>query len=277
MVKKIFVNILCPGQKMKEKENLTKKGFVKLRVSGNPIGHSNYKNVHMNHNDHTYIDMMNYYNIKAASFDNYWNKTLYFKNNENDLLFMERDKIDTVAKLFGKGSCIDLGCGTSHWLSFYHNNCTQVTLVDQSENMLEISKEKSKLLLNKETTFSFVKSDIFDLKIETNKFDSLLVGNLLGHLTDSMITALFVKINLLLKENGSIFISDSLLHPGIKIEGIESNTQIREAAGKEFKIYKRYFTKEFIELLLEKHNYQISSNQFWGKYFFGIIAIKNGN
>jgi SAM-dependent methyltransferase len=231
----------------------------------------------MNLKDPIYIEMMNYYDSKSTDFDNYWNKNMYPQNEENILLFKERDEIDTVAKLFGKGSCIDLGCGTSHWLNFYHSNCTQVTLVDQSENMLDISKEKSKAFLNGGTTFSFIKSDIFDLNIETNKFDSLLVGNLLGHLTDSMMAALFVKINLLLKENSSIFISDSLLHSGIKIESIENNIQIREAAGKEFKIYKRYFTREFIEQLLKKYNYQISSTQFWGKYFFGIIAAKNGN
>lgn len=225
--------------------------------------------------DPIYLEMMAYYDSKSRDFDNYWKRDLYPDTEENRLLFHERNQIDSIAKLFGNGNCIDLGCGTSHWLPYYYVNCSQITFVDQSKKMLDISKEKSINLNHSTTTFSFIESDVFELNIRA-KFDSLILGNLLGHLTDSMVALLMARIASLLDINGEIFITDSLIHSGISNSMIENNIMVREVVGKEYRIYKRYFTKKFIEKLLKKSNYEITSNQFWGKYFFGFIAIKNG-
>jgi len=224
--------------------------------------------------DPIYLEMMRYYDSKSKNFDDYWNRELYQDTEENRLLFSERDMIDNLAKKFGSGSCIDLGCGTSHWLSFYYTNCSHVTLVDQSESMIEISKSKVNNLPSNSTSFLYENCDVFELEFKENNFQSVLFGNLLGHLTDRMMANLFHRINLMLVKGGSIFISDSLVHSGISLTDRKENIQLRKVDGIEYRIFKRYFEKETIENILNTYHFKITS-QYFGKYFFGLIATQN--
>ena len=232
----------------------------------------------METNDPIYLEMMLYYDKKSENFDDYWNRKTYLNAEKNRLFLSERDEIDNLAKHFGKGNCIDIACGTSRWLAYYHNNCSRITFVDQSNKMLAIAKSKAIGLNNSENDYHFIESDIFKLN-RNEKFDCAVVGNFLGHLSDQLLENLFELINDLLIEGGELFIADSLFHEGLTNNGISPNILSiveRKVDTKEFKIYKRFFTREFIEYVLSRYGYEITSNQFWGKYFFGLIGIKNG-
>lgn len=229
--------------------------------------------------DPIYREMMLYYDKKSEDFDNYWNSAMYLNTEESKLLIDERGKVDSLVKYFGKGNCIDLACGTSHWLAFYYNNCTKITFVDQSSKMLEITKKKAAGLSNYKNNCSFIRNDIFELSNINEKYESVVIGNILGHLSDQLLENLFKLVDNLLTEGGELFITDSLIHQSLIQSGFSPNllsVTERKVGDEIYRIYKRYFTKDFIEQILNRYGYKISLNQFWGKYFFGLIGVKNG-
>src|SRR5690606_12911151 len=42
-----------------------------------------------------------------------------------------------------RGRAIDLACGTAYWLPHYANNCSRITLFDQSDRMLTEARVKA--------------------------------------------------------------------------------------------------------------------------------------
>ena len=55
----------------------------------------------------------------------------------------EKDAVDDALKGAGKGSLLDLGCGTGHWSRYFHYKGFEVIGVDNSEGMLKVAKQKS--------------------------------------------------------------------------------------------------------------------------------------
>jgi len=50
-----------------------------------------------------------------------------------------------VSKIIGKYAGVNhivIACETAFWLQFYHHKCASITLIDQSTNMIEESREK---------------------------------------------------------------------------------------------------------------------------------------
>ncbi len=80
-------------------------------------------------------EMMSYYDERAQEYDEiYIGKGPAIPGSaayKNDVT-----KISEMISAFGRGHLIDIGCGTGFWLPHYARNCSRITLIEQSENML---------------------------------------------------------------------------------------------------------------------------------------------
>ena len=107
---------------------------------------------------------------------------------------------DTVEKLFSSGimpgkSVLEIGCATGDLLNKVRPS--RGVGIDISDKMIEIAKDKYPHL-------TFIHGDIEDIKID-EKFDYIIISDLLGHLTD--IWLVFSKLKGISKPQTRIIIN----------------------------------------------------------------------
>lgn len=182
-------------------------------------------------------------------------------------------QIISIAERFGKGSLIDLACGTGFWFPFYSTNCNQITLLDQSKNMLRRCRERVE-----KTGFAerctFILGNIFEVNLASNSFDSAVIGFLLSHLNRDYEFKLFQLVNRIMKPGAEILLIDSAWSD--KRSRYRQKTGLQKRVlndGRAFCVPKRYFGKEEIEELLGKNSFHIRSH-FFGDAFLAVIVIR---
>lgn len=104
---------------------------------------------------------------------------------------------------------LELGCGTGSTALLLAPHVSHITASDISSNMLEIAREK--VQVDGISNTEFITADLFDEKLETTPYDSVLALNLL-HLVNDLPAALH-RINMLLKPGGT-FISKTFCPSG---------------------------------------------------------------
>ena len=168
-------------------------------------------------------------------------------------------KVSEIASGFGEGHLIDIGCGTGFWLPYYAQNCSLITLLDQSEKMLsECKKRVDELGLKYKC--NLVKGDFFETHFEDSSFDSTLTGFLISHLTSEQEKSFFVKLKKSLKPQGQLMLIDSAWSDKRKQFRKKEGMQDRVLNdGRVFTIYKRYFDKSDVEQIFEKHSFKLQS------------------
>jgi len=226
-------------------------------------------NIKMNNN---FKEMMVYYNERAKEYDEvYIGKgpaIPYPDACRNDV-----SKIKKMVSSFGKGHLIDIGCGTGFWLPYYSQNCSKITLIDQSEEMILECKERVDKLRLKNRC-DFVQGDFFEVEFENCLFESVVTGFFISHITSELEQVFFAKLNKILKPNAQLMIIDSAWSSKReqyrKKEGIQKRVLNN---GRIFTIYKRYFNGSDIEEILERHRFKLKSS-YIGDVFLVIIGNK---
>ena len=213
-----------------------------------------------------------YYDERAAEYDEiYSGRGPAFPHPE--LYREDANRIAEIVSRFGTGALIDIACGTGFWLLHYADNCTQITLLDQSKKMLEKSKERAlKSGINEKC--KFIHSDFFQSGFETHSFDSALVGFLISHLTNEKIETFFVRLNEILKPRAELLIIDSawtVLRQKYRQKEEMQKRSLND--GREFNVFKRYMdSKEFGEML-ERYEYE-NVETYCGYAFLAVISKK---
>lgn len=161
-----------------------------------------------------------------------------------------KDNARKIGKILHRrlsGTILDFACGTGYWIPFYIQNCRELTLVDQSENMLRIATRKN----NTSIPIIPIHEDIYSVKLKARYFDCILAGFIFSHVEPEQEVFILKKLLYSLKRNGLLVIVDSAWSPLRQASLPEKcgNQQRRLENGKEFSIYKRYFEKsDFINL-----------------------------
>lgn len=228
----------------------------------------------MEKDDDLYLNMMSYYAAKAFELDQYWNRDIYPHTRETQELFYERRVLDEIASNFIRGVALDIACGSGHYMECYYNNCFAITLVDQSDEMLSICKNKIKAFHRSKKIIT-IKEDIFDLDLQTDFYDCTVLGYILGHLTHSMQNELMCKICTWLKPKARLFVVDSMVHDDLVEREWNSSEFVRTVNSIDYQIYKHYFACGELEELLSNNGFTVLPDSFLGRYFSGIVAIKD--
>jgi ubiquinone/menaquinone biosynthesis C-methylase UbiE len=216
-------------------------------------------------------EMLAYYNERAEEHDIvYMGKGPAVQEHSGEYT---RDvaRISEMVSGFGRGNAIDIACGTAFWAPYYAPNCTHVTFMDQSANMLaECRKRVDTLRLP--ATPRFVRGNFFDIELTPSAFDCALTGFLLSHFEAKREEAFFSKLGTILKRSARIMIIDSAWSEKRKKYREKSAIEQRVLEdGRIFRVYKKYFEQSEIRETLAKHGYAISSLHF-GDMLFAVIA-----
>lgn len=180
--------------------------------------------------------------------------------------------IREICSGFGHGHIIDVGCGTGFWLPYYINNCSEITLLDQSRKMLAECHKKVNQL-SPQARINFVKADFFDLRFLDRKFDGALLAFFISHLLEDTEGIFFTKLNQLLKPEAEILWVDG--------SWSDKRRQYREKAGfqkrmlndgRAFNIFKQYFEETDVREMLLRYSFKLKSF-YAGDVFFAALAI----
>ena len=141
-------------------------------------------------------------------------------------------------------SHVDLACGTGYWLSYYHDRCDAITLVDQSRNMLsECRKKVERLGLSGKAIL--IRGNVVEHFLPASAYDSALIGFLLSHLAADAEASLFHTLRRILRPNGHFIILDSAWNAERAATRTKNGSQTRILSdGRTFAIPKRYFEPE---------------------------------
>jgi ubiquinone/menaquinone biosynthesis C-methylase UbiE len=128
------------------------------------------------------------------------------------------------------------------------NRDASVVALDQSLKMLKIGKEKSfrqRLTQN----LNPVRGDISLIPFREGTFDGATIQFVLGHLPDDEIRFFLRELTRVVKNEGWILFADTRLREPHQQQEYVVRTP---KSGREYIIYKRYFTAEELKNLLEQ-------------------------
>ncbi len=205
-------------------------------------------------------EIYNYYNERAPEYEEIY--TMGAGPASIPDLSAYREEVKTVPKLISKyvgENHIDIACGTAFWLPFYHHKCQSITLIDQSANMIEESREKVKKLHIQEKA-ELICKNILKYNFPEKLYDSVLAGLLVSHLTNKEENKLFERLKYTLKPGGNLILLESAW-TGERAKAREKTGLQKRILndGREFTILKRYFTVQDIKNLFSKHKIDLKA------------------
>ena len=197
--------------------------------------------------------MNDYYNERAAEFDEIYTMGKPPGTVTDPELYMEEARsLANLVRENCRGGILDIPCGTGYWLQFYAANSSAIALVDQSENMLRLGREKAADHGVAAITES-IRADALEVALEERAYDSVLVGFFLSHLTDAQMDLFFRKLRNAMKPGGRVLVMDSIWSRFRKSRPKEGTTQRTLNDGRQFEIYKRYFETADLDQMSESY------------------------
>lgn len=217
--------------------------------------------------------MNEYYNERAAEFDEIYTLGKPPGAVTDPELYMEEARsLGQLVREHCRGSVLDIPCGTGYWLQFYAANCSAITLVDQSENMLGEGREKA-LAHGVEPITRVMMSDALEVSLEDRSFDTVLVGFFLSHVTDSQMGPFLHRLRNALKPSGRVLIMDSSWTRYRGSRPKEGTTVRTLNDGRQFEIYKRYFERDDFDRFSESCEIDFTV-QYEGKLYLGVTGTR---
>ncbi|UCD19008.1 MAG: methyltransferase domain-containing protein [candidate division WOR-3 bacterium] len=215
-------------------------------------------------------DLFRYYEDRAPEYDDIYTGK-YPGISQPEIYAKDVAAITSICGGHGHGHLIDIGCGTGFWLPYYANNCEEITLIDQSGKMLERCSERV-AHLGHPIKVNYVRGDFFQLNLNPEAFDSAVVAFLISHLNEEQEIAFFEKLKGLLKSKAQVLWIDGawsdIRSQSREKEGIQSR-RLRD--GREYRIFKRYFTDADVSRILSAHAFD-PLRIYVGDVFFAVRA-----
>jgi SAM-dependent methyltransferase len=232
--------------------------------------------------------MLDYYNERAPEYEEAYTIGMGTASISDPEVFKaEARQLAGIVHSFGSDRLIDLACGTGYWLSFYAHRCSQVTLFDQSEKMLdECRKKVDRLGLGGRCVL--IRGDFFEYDFASATHDRALVGFFLSallqrrvdvtgwqhlvriHLTESQEPLLFATLRKMLGSSGRFLILDSAWsQERARFNKKVERQERRLNDGTRFEIYKRYSDRSDVLGWASKYDATLRT-EYFGPAFFAV-------
>jgi len=216
-------------------------------------------------------EFMKYYDERAPEYDE-----VYLGRSpgipEPEAYARDVRELKAICSSFGRGHLIDIGCGTGFWMPYYAQNCTEITLVDQSRSML-VQCQKKVNELESDVCVHLLKGNFFDVRFLLKIFDTTLVAFLISHLEEEHEQLFFKKLKKILKSKAEmLWIDGSWSRKRARYRLKEGYQERILNDGRAFSVFKRYFEKSDVNNLLKKHSLVLRS-LYMGDVFFAAHAI----
>ena len=184
--------------------------------------------------------MLAYYDERAPDYEQAYTDGTGTASIEDGRVFTgDAEQLAHVVRNFGSGHLVDLACGTGYWLRHYASRCSEITMIDQSANMLRECEQKVHALGIADRA-TLVQQDVLEYSFP-GRYDAALIGFLVSHLTDEQERLLFTTLRRILRPDGRFLILDSAWSDLRARFNVKAGTQTRRLNdGTPFDIYKRY-------------------------------------
>jgi len=180
--------------------------------------------------------------------------------------------LSDIVKATCSGNLLDMACGTAFWLPHYASNCYHITLFDQSYGML-VQAQNRAASIGVSDLITTISGDALSYQFRENQFDIVLVAFLISHFTADQEARFFRMLKSIIKPNGKVLVLDSVWSnthsQNRKKEGIQRRSI---GNGREFLVYKKYFTKKDLSSFITKYSVELSVGYF-GKLFFAAHGV----
>ena len=222
-------------------------------------------------------EMFDYYNERAPEYEEFYHGQSIPRLHTPEIYQKNTATIYKLVKDYVKGKCLDIACGTGFWLPAYQENCPEITLIDQSESVLDECRKKIDGLGIHDKT-EIIQGEIFTHPYKYHNYDSILLGFLISHLTDADLDNLAGIARKALAPGGRVVIIDSLWSDVLLRGGREKEGMLKRKLkdGREFEIYKRFYEPADLESFAERNNMDLEI-PYWGEVFFlASLVLKKG-
>lgn|SRR5690349_12238157 len=166
---------------------------------------------------------------------------------------------------------MDLACGTAYWMPQYASVCSQITLFDQSEQMLAQARATA-ARLGVVDRCVFLQGDFFEHTFDDHAYDTVLVGFFLSHVTEQEEAVVFNAIRGMLAPDGQCLILESAWSP----ERAKANAKVEQQTrrlndGTQFNIYKRYCDRHDVARWAREHAF-VARIEHFGAAFCAVAG-----
>jgi len=186
-----------------------------------------------------------YYEEIGNEYDDLWYSPNAYVQYDKLYSFLQRK----ISQLSSYGELVlDAGCGTCEWSTVLMKNGALVVGFDQSLKMLQIGREKS-ISRGFWTNLNLIRGDLKLLPYKKITFNGVTTLFVLGHLPDDKIGIFLEELARVIKDEAWMLFVDTRLHEPHQRQELLVRTL---KSGKEYMVYKRYFTALELETLLEK-------------------------
>jgi len=215
-------------------------------------------------------EMLRYYHQRADEYDGLYEGRVATAIGR-DVYVEETAAVGRIARCFGKGAVLDVGCGTGFWLQFYARNCSSFTFLDQSDRMLARSRERAESA-GVAAQSVFVQAGFEDASLPEEAYDAALVGFVLSHVPAADEEGFLSKLSRVVKPQAQLLVIDSAWSPERQADRRKAGTLTRVLEdGREFRIYKRYFEAAELSEMVGCYGFGVRRLHF-GKVFIALLC-----
>jgi SAM-dependent methyltransferase len=207
-------------------------------------------------------DQIRYYSERAAEYDETTTPPV------KDSLESEELQLETALAGFEpRGKVLEIASGTGKWTRLLARSSSEVTALDASWEMLELSRAK----LAHYAHIRYVQADIFNWEPH-DRFDVVFFANWLSHVPPSRFDRFWETVRSCLLPSGRVFFLDEETQDEWRREDFldEMHTLVRRRLrdGRAFEIVKVFYETADLEARLQRLGWRIevhrAGNMCWG-------------